>query len=76
MNKNDEYQKQAADAQAMADRAASTTNREAWRRIAQGWLSLIRKPKAPAPEGTAQPSSDHAVRDRGTARTTSKESSH
>ena len=46
MDKDDEYRKQAAEAQAWADRTISATDRAAWLRVAQGWLALIRKPKA------------------------------
>jgi hypothetical protein len=45
MAKDDRYRKQAADAQRMADRDVSASDKEAWLRIAQGWLSMIRKPK-------------------------------
>ena len=44
MSTDDEYRKQAADAQALADRASRATDKAAWLRIAQGWLSLIRQP--------------------------------
>ena len=50
--KDDEYRKQAADAQAMADKAFSDENRESWLRIAQSWLSLIKKPKWASSEET------------------------
>jgi hypothetical protein len=45
MDKDDEYRRQAADAQSQADRAISDTDKAAWLRIAQGWLALIRRPK-------------------------------
>ena len=45
MDRDEEFRKQAADAQKMADRAGGETDKESWLRIAQGWLSLIRKPK-------------------------------
>ena len=36
MHKDDDYRKQAADAQAMSDRSISVVEKEAWLRIAQG----------------------------------------
>jgi len=48
MTTDDEFRKQAADAQAMADKSISPLDREAWLRIARGFLSLIRG--APATE--------------------------
>jgi hypothetical protein len=44
MSSDDEYRRQAADAQKQADRARNDDDRESWLRVAQGWLSLIRKP--------------------------------
>ena len=44
MNNDDEYRKQAADAQAFADKSIHETDKVAWLRIAQSWLALIRKP--------------------------------
>jgi hypothetical protein len=37
----DYYRREAADAQRHADRARSESDRAAWLRIAQSWLSLI-----------------------------------
>jgi hypothetical protein len=45
MSNDDEYRKQANDAQGFANRAISDDDRAAWLRIAQGWLALIRKPR-------------------------------
>jgi hypothetical protein len=45
MDKDDEYRKHAAHAQAMADRTQSDYDKSSWLQIAQGWLSMIRKPK-------------------------------
>ena len=42
MDKSDEYRRNAAEAQAWADKAKSENDRAAWLRVAQGWLSLIR----------------------------------
>jgi hypothetical protein len=39
---NDDYLRLANHAQAQSDRARDPSHREAWLRVAQGWLSLIR----------------------------------
>src|SRR5436190_13611277 len=39
---DDEYRRNAADAQTFADRARTDVDRAAWLRVVQGWLSLIR----------------------------------
>ncbi len=41
-NKDDEYRREAANAQNAADHASNDRDRSAWLRIAQGWLLLIR----------------------------------
>lgn len=67
MRSEDEYRRQAAEAQKEADRTLSDDDRASWLRVAQGWLSLL--PKRPQPdadsfearaksEGTGQPDSD------------------
>ena len=44
MNRDeDEYRQQAADAERQAQSAKSDLDRAAWLRIAQGWLSLLRR---------------------------------
>jgi hypothetical protein len=43
MSKDEEYRRQAADAEEQAKSAKFDTDREAWLRIAQGWISLLRK---------------------------------
>jgi hypothetical protein len=45
MDKDDEYRKQAAEAQNWADRTISAVDKASWLRIAQGWLALISRPK-------------------------------
>jgi hypothetical protein len=50
MTSDDEYRRQANDAQKQADRARNDMDRESWLRVAQGWLSLIRKPTPTAQE--------------------------
>jgi hypothetical protein len=43
MGKDQEYHSQAAYAEKQARSAKSDMDREAWLRIAQGWMSLLRK---------------------------------
>jgi hypothetical protein len=43
MNNDDEYHRQAAEAEKQAHSAKFASDRESWLRIAQGWLSLLRK---------------------------------
>jgi hypothetical protein len=43
MNKDDEYRMQAAEAERHARFAKTDSDRESWLRIAQGWMSLLRK---------------------------------
>jgi hypothetical protein len=43
MSKDDEYRMQAAEAEKQARFAKSDFDRESWLRIAQGWMSLLRK---------------------------------
>jgi hypothetical protein len=50
MDKEAEYRKHAAEAQAMADRSRNADDKAAWLRIAQGWMSMIRKPRQTALE--------------------------
>jgi hypothetical protein len=50
MASDDENRRQAADAQKQADRARNDMDRESWLRIAQGWLSMLRKPQPTAQE--------------------------
>jgi hypothetical protein len=56
MSHDDEYRRNAAEAQSWADKAKSDDDRAAWLRVAQGWLQLIRK----QPQ-TAQESFDEQV---------------
>jgi hypothetical protein len=44
MATQDEYRRNAAEAQRQADRAISEVDRASWLRVAQGWLSLLKKP--------------------------------
>jgi hypothetical protein len=68
-DRDDEYRKQAADAQAWADRTINPVDKESWLRIAQGWLGLIRKPKP-----TEQNAFDENAKVRGTGQDDSKSS--
>ena len=43
MNRDAIYRRSAAFAQRRADRAMNADDRQEWRRIAQGWLALLRK---------------------------------
>ena len=52
----------------MADKVTSPSQKEAWLRVAQGWLSLIRKPKKSALEAF-----DEQTRERGTGQPDSTE---
>jgi hypothetical protein len=49
MASDDEYRKQAADAQMMADHVISPRDKESWLRVAQGWLNLMMPLPATAP---------------------------
>jgi hypothetical protein len=42
--KDEEFRRNADDAQAWADRAKTDDERAQWLRVMQGWLDLIRKP--------------------------------
>jgi hypothetical protein len=68
MDKDDDYRKQAREAQGWADRSTiSDVDKASWLRIAQGWLALIRRP---AP--TEQESFDENTKARGTGQDNSK----
>jgi hypothetical protein len=43
MSIDEEYRRQAANAEKQARSAKSDADREAWLRVAQGWLSLLSK---------------------------------
>jgi len=69
MDRDDEYRKQASDAQQMADKAKSPLDRESWLRVVQGWLSLIRGPG----RRVAEQNFDDQVTDKGTGQPDSDE---
>ena len=52
MSTEDEYHRNAAEAQRQADRAHNDRDRAAWLRLVQGWLSLL--PQRPQSKGTGQ----------------------
>ena len=54
MDPDDEYRKQAAYAQEMADRQIGLLDKVAWLRVAQGWVGLIRKAKSTPTEELEQ----------------------
>jgi hypothetical protein len=70
MNTQDDYRKNAAEAQRQADRTASLVDREAWLRVAQGWLSLLKKPPQ-----TLEETFDEALADKGTRQDDTKSQS-
>jgi hypothetical protein len=69
MASDDDYRKQAAEAQAMADRTTNEADKESWLRVAQGWLSLIRRPPK-----TPQASFDEQTKAQGTGQDDSQSS--
>jgi hypothetical protein len=69
MGTQDEYRKRAAEAQRQADRTTSALDRESWLKIAQGWMSMLKKPKQ-----TAQETFDQGVTDQGTGQDENKSS--
>jgi hypothetical protein len=69
MSSDNEYRRNADEAQQWADRTANDPDRAAWLRIAQGWLQLIRnRPK------TAEESFDDIAKARGTGQNDSERS--
>jgi len=63
------YRRHAAAAQKEADRARNDLDREAWLRVAQGWLSLLTKPAR-----TAEEAFDQSATVKGTGQDESKSS--
>jgi hypothetical protein len=39
----EEFRRKAAEAERLADQSKSLTTRQRWRRIAQGWLAMLRR---------------------------------
>lgn len=69
MDQQDEYRRNAAEAQRQADRAVSEPDRAAWLRLVQGWLSLLPKKRQSAQQGF-----DQEVADKGTGQDENKSS--
>ena len=61
MSRDTEYRRNAAEAQAWADKARTDQDRAAWLRVVQGWLGLIHKPRQ-----TDQNRFDEQTKARGT----------
>jgi hypothetical protein len=68
MDRDEEFRRNAAEAQRCADKAKRDEDRAAWLRVAQGWLSLL-----PGRRLTAQERFDDEVTRRGTHQEDSKE---
>jgi hypothetical protein len=68
MDRDEEFRRNAAEAQRFADKAKRDEDRAAWLRVAQGWLSLLRGRRL-----TAQERFDDEVTRRGTHQEDSKE---
>jgi hypothetical protein len=58
--KDDEFRRNADDAQAWADRAKTDDERAGWLRVVQGWLELIRKPTQAETESSQERGSGKA----------------
>ena len=69
MGTQDDYRRNAAEAQRQADRAISEIDRAAWLRVAQGWLSLLTK----RPQ-TLEEVFDKGLADKGTGQDETKSS--
>jgi hypothetical protein len=69
MGTQDENRRNAAEAQWQADRAISEVDRASWLRVAQGWLSLLKKPPQTL-EGTF----DEVLTNKGTGQDDTKSS--
>ena len=69
MSTQDEYGRNAAEAQRQADRAISEIDRASWLRVAQGWSSLLKKPPQ-----TLEEFFDQTLADKGTGQDDTKSS--
>jgi hypothetical protein len=69
MSTQDEYRRNAAEAQRQADRAISEIDRASWLRVAQGWLSLLKEPPQ-----TLEKTFDELVADKSTGQDDTKSS--
>ena len=66
MTRDDEYRRNAAEAQKQADAAKTENDRAAWLHLTQGWLSLIRN---------RPPTDEEIFADAVTSRATGQETS-
>jgi hypothetical protein len=69
MGSQDEYRRYAEHAQKEADRSRNELDRASWLRVAQGWLSLLKRPAR-----TAQEAFDDLATDKSTGQGESKSS--
>jgi hypothetical protein len=69
MDQQDEYRKNASEAQRQADRAISEYDRASWLRLVEGWLSLLKKRPL-----SARDSFDQEVSDKGSGQDENKSS--
>ena len=67
MGSQEEYRRNASEAQRQADKARNEADRASWLRVAQGWLSLLKN----RPQ-TDEAAFDQTVADRGTGQEQSK----
>jgi hypothetical protein len=69
MATQDEYLRNATEAQRHADQAISDIERASWLRVAEGWLSLLKKPLQ-----TLEETSDEVLANKGTGQDDTKSS--
>jgi hypothetical protein len=67
MGTQDEYRRNADEAQRQADRTVSDADRASWLRVAQGWWILLKKPPR-----TLEETFDEVLADRGTGQDDTK----
>ncbi|WP_426613739.1 hypothetical protein [Bradyrhizobium sp. McL0616] len=61
VDQQDEYRRNAAEAQRQADRAINEPDRAAWLRLVEGWLSLLPKRRRSPQESFEQQLSDEGT---------------
>jgi hypothetical protein len=69
MGTQDEYRRNATEAQRQADRAVSDVDRASWLRVGQGWLSLLKKSSQ-----TLEETFDEVLANKGTGQDDTKSS--
>ena len=72
MDKDDDYRRYAAEAQALSDKSLNQADKQSWLRIAQSWMQLIKRPTPPTP--TEEQSFDAAATAQETHQKRSEES--